>query len=157
MPSASRPSFTHFTIRAMPKLYALEKDLRAALPVVERLLLLGQRLDVGGAEALLQEPVRGVGGQREDAPQPETARPLLAGLEQPLAVAFLAIAVGHREAGELGALVVGIRIQRGAADDHAVVLDHQEVADLGLDQLAAALHQQALGLARLAPRQHAAP
>src|SRR5262245_17542712 len=39
-------------------IYALQKDLRAALEVVERLFLLGQCLDVGGAEALLEEPVR---------------------------------------------------------------------------------------------------
>ena len=62
----------------MRKLYALEEDLRAALPVVERLLLLGQRLDVGGAEALLEEPVRGMRGEGEDAAQPQPARPLLA-------------------------------------------------------------------------------
>src|SRR5947207_8519585 len=49
-PSASRPSLTHFTIRAMKRLYegrgedprflnALQKDLRTAAPVVERLTL----------------------------------------------------------------------------------------------------------------------
>src|SRR5262245_1291934 len=59
MPSASRPSLTHFTILAIGRLYALQKDLRAALEVIERLLLLGQRLHVRGAESLLEEPVRG--------------------------------------------------------------------------------------------------
>src|SRR5881394_2324355 len=153
MPSASRPSFTHFTIRAIGRLYALQKDLRTALPVVERLPLLGQRLDVGGAKALLEEPVRGVRGEGEDAPQPQAARALLAGLQQPLAVPGVAVAVGDREAGELGALVVGVWVQRRAADDDAVVLDHEEVADLRLDQFAAALDQRAFGLQRLDQRQ----
>src|SRR5678816_55400 len=55
------------------KLYALEEHLRAAAPVVERLPLLRQRLDVGGAELLLQEPVRGVRGEGKQAPQPQAA------------------------------------------------------------------------------------
>src|SRR6185503_8847902 len=134
MPSASRPSLTHFTILAIGRLYALQKDLRAALPVVERLPLLGQGLHVGSAEALLEEPVRGVRGERENAAQPQAARPILAGFQQPLAVARVAVAIGDRQAGELRALVARVRVQRRAADDHAVVLDDEEVADLGLDQ-----------------------
>src|SRR5688572_21607723 len=132
MPSASLPSFTHFTIRVILKLYALEEHLRAAAPVVERLALLGQRGDVGGAEALLDKPVRGVRGQGEQAAQLEALRALLARLQQPLAMSGLAHARRDGEAGELGVLVSGIRIQRGAADDAVVVLDDEEVADLGL-------------------------
>src|SRR5438477_1944860 len=104
----------------MRKLYALEEHLRAALPVVERLLLLRKRLDVGGAEALLEEPVRGVRGEGENAPQPQAARSLLAGLQELLAIARVAVAVGDREAGEFRALLVGVWIQGGATDDHAV-------------------------------------
>ena len=121
MPSASRPSLTHFTIRAIGRIIGgalrfLEKDLRTAAPVVQRLALRGQRVDVAGAEALLEEPVRGVRGQREQLAQLERLGALLAGVQQPLAVARVAILGRHREAGELGALVLGERIERGAAD-----------------------------------------
>src|SRR5262245_58535410 len=114
MPSASRPSLMHFTILAIGKLYSLEEDLRAAAQVVERLALLGQRADVGGAEALLDEPVRGMRGQREYAAQLEALRTLLAGFQQALAVAGVAHVRRHRQAGELRALVVREGIERRA-------------------------------------------
>src|SRR2546421_7090153 len=111
MPSASRPSLMHFTIRAMRELYALEKNLRAAAPVVERLALRWQRGDIAGTEALFDEPVRGVRRQREELAQLESLGTLLAGEQQPLAVAGVAIFRRHRETGELRALVVRKRIQ----------------------------------------------
>src|SRR5207248_570347 len=61
-PSASRPSLTHFTIRAIDRLYALQKDLRTAAPVVERLALRRQRGDVAGSKALLEKPMGSVCG-----------------------------------------------------------------------------------------------
>src|SRR3989442_8019828 len=139
----------HFTIRAMRGLYALEKDLRAAPPVVELLAPRRQRGDVGGTEALLDEPVRGVRGEREELAQLERLGTLLAGEQQPLAIAGVAIFGCHRETGELRALVVRERIQRRAAADHAVVLDDEEVADFGFEQFAAPLHQRAIGFQRL--------
>src|SRR5688500_4257695 len=127
-PSASRPSFTHFTILAMGKLYSLEEHLRAAAPVVERLALFGQRVDRRRAKALLDEPVLGLRREREKLAQLQALRALLARLQQPLAVAGVAVLVGDREAGELRALVVGKGIEGRAADNARVVLDHQEVA-----------------------------
>src|SRR3954468_13020470 len=76
-PSASRPSLTHFTIRAIGRLYALQKHLRTALPVVERLALRRERGDVTGPEPLLEEPVRGVGREREELAQLQRFRSLL--------------------------------------------------------------------------------
>src|SRR5687768_1599866 len=155
MPSASRPSLTHFTVLAIRRLYAFEKHLRPALPVVERLAPRGQRGDIAGAETLLEEPVGGVRGQRENAPDAQAAGTLLAGLQQILPVARVTVALRHGEAGELGALVLLEGVERRAADDDAVVLDDEEVADLGFEQLAAALHQLAFGLERLDQREHA--
>src|SRR5882762_5445434 len=136
----------HFTVRAIGRLYALEKDLRTAAPVIERLALRGERGDIAGAEALLDEPVRGVRGEREELAQLERLGPLLAGEEQPLAVAGVAIFGRDRQAGEFGALVVGEGVERGAAADRAVVLHHQEIADLRFQQFAAALDQRAVRL-----------
>src|SRR6185369_3110258 len=107
-------------------------------------------------EALLQEPVRGVRGKRKELAQLLRLGTLLAGARQSLAVARVAIVRRHREAGELGALRLRKRIERGAAADRAVVLDDDEVADLRFEQLAAALHQRAFGFQRLDQRQHAA-
>src|SRR2546429_7888342 len=112
----------HFTIRAMRGLYALEKDLRAAPPVVQLLAPRRQRGDVAGTKALLDDPVRGVRGERKEPAQFKRLGTLLAGEEQPLAIARVAIFGRDRQARELGALVVGERIQRRAAADHAVVL-----------------------------------
>ena len=91
--------------------------------------------------------------EREEAAQPQRLCALLAGLEQPLAVARVPVALGDRQAGELAALVVGKGIKRRAADDRSVVVDHQEVADLRLEQLAAALHERAVCLERLDQRE----
>src|SRR5512145_2848740 len=120
----------------MQKLYSLEEDLRAPLPVVEGLAARGQRGHVAGAESLLEEPVRGVRGQGEQAPDAHGSCALLAGLEEVLAVACVAIALGDRQACEFGALLLLERIQGRAADDDPVVLDHEKVADLGLEELA---------------------
>src|SRR5207302_623587 len=103
-PSASRPSLTHFTIRGIGGLYALQKDLRTAPPVVERLALRGQRRDVPGTKALLEKPVRGMRRQREELAQLQRLGALLAGMQQPLAVARVAILGRYREAGEFRAL-----------------------------------------------------
>jgi hypothetical protein len=40
-------------------------------------------------------------------------------------------------------------IERGAAEDHAIVLDDGEIVDFAFDQLAAALDQRAVGFQRL--------
>src|SRR5687767_14824577 len=95
-------------------------------------------------------------GEREQLAQLEALRALLAGLEEALAVARVAVLGGDREAGELGALFVRKRIQRGAAHDARVVLDDEEVADLGFEELTASLYQRSFGLERLDEREHAA-
>src|ERR1700682_5021649 len=81
-PSASRPSFTHFTVLSMAELYSLEKYFRAAPPVIELPAARGQRVDSRGAKALLEEPVRRPRGEREHAPDMQRLRPLLASLQQ---------------------------------------------------------------------------
>src|SRR5438067_5662697 len=155
-PSASRPSLMHFTIRVIGRLYALEKDLRTAWPVVHRLALRRQRADIAGTEALLDEPVRGVRRQREELAQLERLGTFLAGDEQVFAVAGVAVFRRDGKAGEFRALVLGEGIERGAAADHAVVLDDEEIADLRLEELAAPFDERAVGFERLDQRQHAA-
>src|SRR3954462_13687970 len=155
-PSASRPSLTHFTIRAIDGLYALQEHLRPAPPVVERLALRRQRRHFRRSEALLEEPVRRVRGHGEDLAQLLRLGTLFAGSQQPLAVAGVPVVGRYREAGEFGALRVRKRREPGAAGDRAVVLDDDEVPDLGFEQLAAALHQRAFGFQGLYERQHAA-
>src|SRR5438105_4182221 len=103
MPSASRPSLTHFTILAMRQLYALDEDLRPAPPVVERLAARGQLVHRRRLEALLEKPVRGAGGECEYPADAQGAGALLARLEQVLSVARVPVALRHREARELGA------------------------------------------------------
>ena len=100
--------------------------------------------------------MRRVCGEREQLAQLERLGTLLAGAQQPLAVARVAIFRCDREACEIGALRVGERIERGAAADRAVVLDDHEVADLGFQELPASLHQRAVRFERLDQRQHAA-
>src|SRR5689334_13532448 len=114
-------------MRDIGRLYALEKHLRTAAPVVHRLPLRGQRAHVAGAKALLDEPMRGMRRQREKLAQLERLGALLAGEEQPFAVAGVAIVGCDGEAGEFRALVLGEGVERGAAADHAVVLDDEKV------------------------------
>src|SRR5258705_13958186 len=95
-------------------------------------------------------------GEREELAQLERLGTVLAGKQQPFAITGIAILRRDGEAGELRALVLAEGIERGAAADDAVVLDHQEIADLRLQELAAALDERAVGLERLDQRQHAA-
>src|SRR5215471_4258842 len=78
-PSASRPSFTHFTIRAMTSipLQRLLVDERFSLVIVERLLLLRQFRDRRRAKAALEEPVRRLRREHEEAFELEAPRALL--------------------------------------------------------------------------------
>src|SRR5260370_16919027 len=119
----------HFTIRAMRGLYALEKDLRAAPPVVELLAPRRQRGDVAGTKALFDEPVRGVRGECEELAQLERLGPLLAGEQQPLAIARVAIFGRDRQAGELGALVVAEPIECPPPADHPLFLAPHQMPD----------------------------
>src|SRR3954466_2625303 len=74
-----------------PQLYSLDEDLRAAPPVVERLAPRRQRIDVGGAKTLLEEPVRGPRGEGEKAPQLAAAGTFLAGAQKLFAIAGIAV------------------------------------------------------------------
>ena len=76
--------------------------------------------------------------------------------QKAFAGAGIAIFGMHGEAGELAGAFVGERIQRCAAHDHAIVLEHEEATDLHLEQLARALDQRAIGLERLDQLQDAA-
>ncbi len=53
-----------------------------------------------------------------------------------------------RQASHFGHLFLGERVQRGAAEDHAVVLDDGKIVDLAFDQFAPALDQRAVGFQR---------
>jgi hypothetical protein len=57
-----------------------------------------------------------------------------------------------RHAVELGHLLLGEDLERGAADDHSVALDHDEAIELHLEALAAAPDEDALVLHRAEQR-----
>ena len=86
----------------------------------------------------------------------QLARARLDLVHQRLAVALAPEVRMHGQRRELADLLLGKRVQRGAADDRAVVLGDDEALDLGLQPLARAAHQNALLLERLDDREDAA-
>ena len=86
----------------------------------------------------------------------QLARARLDLVHQRLAVAFAPEVGMHGQRGELADLLVRERVERGAADDLAVVLGDDEALDLALQPLARAAHQHALLLERLDDREDAA-
>src|SRR6185436_2203228 len=96
------------------------------------------------------------GGQYKQFFEAAPARPLFHGLQQPLArVASAKIRIDHQTR-KLGCVFLGKRIECGATDDHAVVVEHDETPDLHFQQIAAALDQRAVGFERLDQTQDAA-
>lgn len=69
--------------------------------------------------------------------------------DQPLAVTVILIVGVHAHGRHLRHAGVGKRVQRRAAVDDAIVLEHREALDFALDQLARALDQRAVGFQRL--------
>ena len=99
----------------------------------------------------------GARGEREQPADLHRAGALLAGAQQPLAVARVARTRAPPRGRRVPRLLsLGKRVERRAAEDHAVVLDDLEVADLVLQPLAAALDQRAIGFQRLDQREDAA-
>src|SRR4029079_13638313 len=107
-------------------------------------------------ETPLDEPVHGPGREDEDTFEPEGAGALLDALQYPLAVALALDLRGNGERRHLAGPRLRIGIERGAAEDHAVVLDHGVVADVALDLGPVALDERAVALERLDQLQHAA-
>src|SRR6478735_2960174 len=104
----------------------LAVDLRLALVIVERLLLVREVPDRGRAKAALEEPVRRLGGEHEEACELEAPRALLDLVQQRLAVAFAAEIRVDGERRELADALLGERVERGAPDDVVVVLGDDE-------------------------------
>src|SRR5689334_9424235 len=128
-PSASRAT------GARP-LQILDVNLRLALVIVERLLLLRQVGNRSDAKAALDEPVRGLRRQHEQLRQLELARALLDLAHQRRAVT-LAPKIGmDRECRQLAQALGREGVQRRAADDVIVVLGHDETLDLAFEPLA---------------------
>ena len=92
--------------------------------------------------------MRGARGQHEQAVQLLLLRPRLDVLHQLVAVAAAAVLGHHGQTGHLGRLLAAEGIERGTADDDAIVIEDREAADLHLDAFAAALDQGAVGLQR---------
>jgi len=93
--------------------------------------------------------VHGAGGQHEHAGAAQGAGALLDALEQFLAVAR-ALALGRDgDGGHFCGLGFQIGVQGGAAEDHAIVLDHGVAGNVALDLGAVALDQGAVFLERL--------
>src|SRR5688572_11356014 len=128
----------------------------SALVVIELSLLSRQVRYAAFDETALDEPVLRARGEHEDPLQLLFARPRLDLGQQALTRARAAKVRVHGEAGELARSLLGEGIERGAADDHAVVLEHHEAPDLALEQIAIALDQRAVGLEGLDQLEHAA-
>src|SRR5206468_10302462 len=104
----------------------LSIDLRLALEIVERLLLLWQVGDGCVPVAALEEPLRGAGREHEQVVELELPRASLDLVHQRFAVTFAAEIRMHRERCELADSFIEECIQRGASDDHSIVLgDHE--------------------------------
>src|SRR5437868_13892360 len=102
---------------ALVTLERLAVDLRLALVIVERVLLVRAVGDRGGAKAALEEPVRRLGGEHEEAGELEAARALLDLVQQRLAVAVAAEIRVDGQRGELADALLRERVERRAADD----------------------------------------
>src|SRR6185436_3318783 len=114
-PSASRPSFTHCTVRAIIAL--LEKlavDLRLPLVIVERLFLPRQVRDCRRMVAALEEPLRRSRREDEELGELQLARTRFDLRHQRLAVALAPEIRMHGERGELARFILGKGIQAGA-------------------------------------------
>jgi hypothetical protein len=88
--------------------------------------------------------------------RPSARARLLDSLQYPFAVALALDLRRYRERRHFPGLAFRIRIERGAAEYHAVVLDDGVVADVALDLRPVALDQRAVALERLDQLQHAA-
>src|SRR5438105_4435149 len=128
-------------------------DQRAALPVVEIALLFGKPRGVAFDESALDEPSRSSGGEHEQARKPELAGALLDLVQERLAVPLAAEIGVHRQCRELAGLCRGKSVQRGAADDHAIVLGDDETLDLHFEAFAPARDETAGVLEPRAARQ----
>src|ERR1700682_3500465 len=129
-------------------------DERAPLPVVEIALLFGKRRRIAFDEPALDEPARGARGEHEQARKPELASALLDLVQERLAVPFAAEIGIHRQRGELARLFRRERVQRGAADNDAIVLCHHEALDLHLEAFARTPDEHTLVLERRDDRQN---
>ena len=102
---------------------------------------------------MLLEPQAGARGEHEQLAQALADGALLEEGHQLAAAVALAVVRVDGDAGDLAgrllALEHGQRVERRAADDHAVALDHRELRDLVLELLARAAHQDAFLLQRL--------
>lgn len=85
---------------------------------------------------MLPKPMRGLRGQREQLFQAQAPRLGLDIVQQPFAPVFAPVVGMQREAGQLAHGFFRVRVQRGAAYDHAVAFDHAERMDFGLQVFA---------------------
>ena len=103
-------------------LYRLGKDLGAALQVVHQTLFFRQLVYRLCDETTLLEPLRRYRGEYEEPLDADGAGARLDALQQLFAVAPAPVIRMYGDAGQFS-LVVAVRIERGAADDQAIVLD----------------------------------
>ena len=110
--------------------------------------ILRQVVDGRRHEAALLEPVRRARGQHEQLRHAGRAGAVFHVLQDAFAVALGLRVRAHGQARHLGHLRFRERVQRGAAEDDAVVLDHGKLFDLAFDQLARTFHERAVRLQR---------
>ena len=93
--------------------------------------------------------MHGACGQHEDAAQAHGARALLNALEDALAIALPLALRRDGQCCHFGRFGLRVGVERGAAKDHAVVLDHGVLAGIALDLGAVALDQRTILFERL--------
>src|SRR5262245_37457953 len=133
----------------------LDQHLGASLKVIQSLLAGRQGVNHRFGEAVLDEPVGGASGEHKQLAHALPARLAFHSPQQTLAGSGVAVFGMHRQTNEFPRARVRKRIQSGAADDDAIVLEHEEASDLDLEQLAWSLDQGAIGLERFDKLQNA--
>src|SRR5690606_19552029 len=100
-------------------------------------------------EAALAEEVGRLGREHDELLEAGLSRALLDRADEHLAATGLAELVADREAGELARLLGGERVERGAAEEQPVALDHHEAIDVVFEELPRAVHEEPGLLERL--------
>ena len=107
-------------------------------------------------KAALLEPVFGAGGQHEQLLEARFFSPLFGFGQQPVTESASAKFAGDDQAGELGRLLFGERIERDAARNDIVGFKYQETLDFHFQPFARSPHQNAIAFQRLDQSEDAA-
>ncbi len=133
-----------------------DQHTRASLVVVAQAALGRQPFALDQHKAPFEKPVHGAGGEHKNAVQSQRPSALFDVFEDALAIALTLGGRVNGERGHFAGFLLGVGVERGAAEDDAVVLQYRVVADVAFDFGAATLDQHALFFQRLDELQDAA-